>query len=357
MAGALVFSGALAALPVVLLFLAWRRGGARAALVFLLALLAACGLGEATLRALGLGVPGRPEWLEPLRRGSPSESAYWPDSELVYTYPSDPRGYFDAQGRVVGHVNSLGLRGADCTLEPVSGRTRIAMLGDSFTLGIGVRDEDTLPARLERELGADRHEVLDFGVSATDTLEQVAYLEGYVLRFRPRVVVLVFFLNDTERGSTIDYLTRPHVLVAARRRSWLLNLVVGRLERAALRDDMLENYREGYTPDSPAWRAVRDALAHAHELCEARGVELVLAIHPVLVDLARGSYPFADIHATVRAFCEQQAIPVVDLYEALADRRASELWVHPNDQHPNERCDALTARYLAERLRSGLLPR
>jgi lysophospholipase L1-like esterase len=355
MDGGLLPIGAATALLLALPVVALRRGG-RAFVACLSSLALALLLAEGLLRILGAGVPGRAEWLEPLRLGSPAESAYWPGGELVYSYPSDPRGTFDAAGRVVGQVNSLGLRGTECDLAPTPGRTRVAVLGDSFTLGIGVRDADTLPAQLEAALGPQRSEVLNFGVSATDTLQQVQYLEGYVLRFDPRVVVLVFFLNDTERSSTMRYLTEPRALVGLRRHSHLLELLVASLERPLLRGPMEAHYREGYSEKSEPWRAVREALLHARDLLAQRGIAFAVAIHPVLIDLAPDDYPFEDIHATVRAFCEDAGIPVVDLHAALAGERAADLWVHPNDRHPNERANRLSAAHLAAFLqREGLV--
>jgi len=357
MDGGPILTTALTTLFLALLALAWWRLERRAFWIALGSALIACLAAEGVLRVAGVGVPGPAEWLEPLRLGPPTESAYWPDAELVYSYPTDPRGYFDADGRVLGRVNSLGLRGGECRLEPTPGRTRIALVGDSFTLGIGVQDEDTLPAQLERALGTAEFEVLNFGVSATGTVEQVQYLEGFVLRFAPQVVVLVFFLNDTEREATMRYLTQPRAFATLRRGSYLLNAVVGRIERAQLRGQMLRHYREGYEDQNPAWRTVRDEIVRARALLDERGVELVVAIHPVLVDLQPGRYPFAGIHAKVRDWCAGRGIAVVDLHDALSGQRASELWVHPNDKHPNERANHRSAEHLAAFLRDVVLER
>src|SRR5262245_36764780 len=49
-------------------------------------------------------------------------------------------------------INSLGYRGADIPLRKAQDEYRILMIGDSFTFGDYVNDEDTLPAQLERIL-------------------------------------------------------------------------------------------------------------------------------------------------------------------------------------------------------------
>jgi hypothetical protein len=153
------------------------------------------------------------------------------------------------------------------------------------------------------------------------------------------------------------YLTEPRALVGLRRYSHLLELLVASLERPLLRGPMEAHYREGYSEQSEPWLAVREALLRARDLLDERGIAFAVAIHPVLVDLAPGRYPFEDIHATVRSFCKDAGIPVVDLHEALSGERAAELWVHPNDRHPNERSNRLSAEHLAAFLkREGLVP-
>lgn len=339
------------AAPLCVAALAWRflprRAFALLASSFVLALLA----GEIALRATGRANPVRAQWLEPLSDGTAGGSAYQPGGELVYRYPTDPRGYFGADGEVRGSINALGYRGAERPLARTEGLARIAVLGDSFTLGIGVRDEDTLPARLEAALQGV--EVLNFGVSASDTVEQVRYLQGYVARFRPDLVLIVFFLNDAERAATMDFLTRPRALVGLREHSFLLNGVVGVLERALSREAMRGHYLDGYASDAPGWLRAREALREAREHCARGGARLALAVHPILVDL--DAYPFAPIHATLLEFCAAERIPAVDLLPAFAGLDARELWVHENDQHPNELAHALSAGVLADFLRRAAL--
>ena len=114
-----------------------------------LASLATLVVGEALCRALDLGVVERVEWSESRAADEPEGLLYEPGSELVYAYPDNPRGYFDDANRVVGAINSRGFRGPEPAPDKPPETERIAVVGDSFVLGIGVRDEDTLPACME----------------------------------------------------------------------------------------------------------------------------------------------------------------------------------------------------------------
>lgn len=326
---------------------AMRRLPRRANIALALGVLAALVGGELALRGLGLAHPARAEWLEPQLATDGTTPAYAAGGELVYRYPTNPRGYFDANGEVRGTINALGYRGPLRPRERTPGVARIALLGDSFALGIGVRDEDTLSALLERRL--EGVEVLDFGVSSADTVDEVRYLTGYVSEFAPDLALIVFFPNDAERAPTMEYLTRPRALPELRKRSFLLHAAVSLLERVLSRGAMRRHYLEGYEPTSPGWLRAREALRGARDHCARAGMRLAVAVHPILVDL--DDSPFAPIHAAVLDFCASEGIPAVDLAPALAGERDRDLWVHPNDRHSNERCNRLTAARLAEFVR------
>ena len=74
-------------------------------------------------------------------------------------------------------VNSYGMRDLEILLSKPDGVCRIAVLGDSFTMGSGVRLSETYVKILERLLNADsgrsRFEVLNFGVAGYDFEREV----------------------------------------------------------------------------------------------------------------------------------------------------------------------------------------
>ncbi len=97
------------------------------------------------------------------------------------------------------NTNSIGLRGTtEFALEKDPGRLRIAILGDSFTFGDEVRDDETYPSVLARRLAPA--EVMNFGVHGYGHDQMLLLLREKVLDHRPDVVVLGFLRDDMERN-------------------------------------------------------------------------------------------------------------------------------------------------------------
>ena len=90
--------------------------------------------------------------------------------------------------------NAWGFRGPIPAPNPASGITRIILIGDSQTEGLQVRYEETygevLRRNLERMLPYRRFEVVNLGVSAYGTHQEVLMLRRYGARVRPCWVVL-----------------------------------------------------------------------------------------------------------------------------------------------------------------------
>jgi hypothetical protein len=95
--------------------------------------------------------------------------------------------------------NAQGFRGTrDTTLAKAAGVTRILVLGDSFTFGEEVGDEDTYARQLESLL--PETEVLNLGVHGYGHDQMLLYLREVGLRYQPDVVLLGFLPDDMERN-------------------------------------------------------------------------------------------------------------------------------------------------------------
>jgi len=84
--------------------------------------------------------------------------------------------------------------------RPARGTIRIAALGDSFTFGDGVNDDETYPVVLERNLHERNWpvEVINAGVPGRGTGEEALYYDEYVSDFHPNIVILGVVGNDPD---------------------------------------------------------------------------------------------------------------------------------------------------------------
>lgn len=101
------------------------------------------------------------------------------------------------------HLNSIGFRDIDRSLDVDEGVGRILIVGDSYTVGVGINNpEGRFGEQLEDKLneGTSRHwEVINASRADTHTLEHIEFLRR-MLEYQPELVVLVYVFND------IDYL-------------------------------------------------------------------------------------------------------------------------------------------------------
>jgi GDSL-like Lipase/Acylhydrolase family len=88
-----------------------------------------------------------------------------------------------------------GLRGKDRPYAKPAGVSRILVLGDSFVDGFSVPVESRVSEVLESRLGP-KTEVVNLGVSAYSTDQELLMLESEGWKYQPDLVVLFFYYND-----------------------------------------------------------------------------------------------------------------------------------------------------------------
>lgn len=103
-------------------------------------------------------------------------------------------------------INSKGYRGSEFDLSK-NGRFRVLTIGDSFTLGIGVEDDESYPARMEKILTNDNHlkgiEIVNAGFAAGFSPDTYyLYLKERGLKLQPDLILIGFFIgNDIDHGT------------------------------------------------------------------------------------------------------------------------------------------------------------
>jgi hypothetical protein len=303
---------------------------------------------------------------------------------LLDAYPSNPRGYFDLDLREAAARERF-LRLAPVRYDAIARRTpyaiecrynhlrfrerepgprspaifRLAVVGDSFTEGQGVREADTLPRRLEAVLNASgrgQWEVVNCGRRAANFPELTAIFSA-CLAYDPDVVVYGMVLNDPDRSPEFEarqsYLN-DWILTNSEDRGdeppaplRLLAFTEGRWEKLRVDRASVRWYRDLFgEANRDGWARTEAAIESMDRQMTARGGRLLIALWPLLVDLGP-AYPFADVHASVHRFAAAAGVPCLDLRPALAAHTASSLWVHEVDHHPNETAHRLAAEALA----------
>jgi lysophospholipase L1-like esterase len=316
-------------------------------------------------------------------------------TRLLDCYPSDPRGYFEVDLRepatleryrrlglkrleriasraphcVEVRYNSRGYRGPEPG-PPRPGVTRVAVLGDSFTEGQGVREGDAYPAALQALLEAaqpGRWEVLNCGRRAADLPELAAEFEK-VLTLQPDLVLYAMVPNDPERDAELaarrqaldDLIQDRNQMRLARRHAalgWsdsrLLGFVRDRLETRRITAESTRFYRDLFgAANRGGWARTQARIRAMDRAMRQRGGRFLLVSWPLLVGL-EGRYPFEAAWAELARFCAAAGILRHDLLPALRGRPDASLWVHEVDRHPNERAHRLAAESLAAALAAG----
>ena len=311
-----------------------------------------CLLLEGAVRALKLAPPPWPVLAGQATRPTEDRVLKFenkPDAIRTITYVDAP----GAEPRVVTMTtNRHGLRGqAEVRVGKAPGTFRIACVGDSYTYGHGVDDDDTWPYQLSTLLRADADEssveVINFGVSAYDTVQEVHQIRTKVLDFAPDLVLLGWFFNDTSvhGGAGADRREMPFLVRTLSRknegwikelrdRSHFAELVCRRVYRHSFQQYFVATRTDTYDAETRGWQRATKALGNAKKLLDKRGVPFLLVLFPTLYRDGDhlGSH---EAYEKVKAFCRDISLPTLDLEPEFLDEELSSLWVHYTDDHPN----------------------
>jgi hypothetical protein len=100
-------------------------------------------------------------------------------------------------------INAYGFRGDFPSPDAAKRRPRVAVLGDSFTFGLGVEDDRTFVALLARAVAS--HEHLNFAVPGYSPDQSLLQFDEQVAAFAPDEIWLALYLGNDAVDVGLDY--------------------------------------------------------------------------------------------------------------------------------------------------------
>jgi lysophospholipase L1-like esterase len=276
-----------------------------------------------------------------------------PYSQFEITYDSNPRGYFDAANNGLTYqLNQYGLRGSDFPSTKPTGQRRVLVLGDSFTFGEGVRWPDTFTVQLETLLRAETGldvAVLNAGIPAWSTSDEIAYLAAKGITFEPDLIVVVYVLNDADYAAGLDLWNafRAQYEKRSLRGSYLASFVYATIGQQTAARRYINDLVASAAEEQAAWQRSFEFLRAGQRGAAQIEANYMVAVFPFMYQLDE-TYPFRPLHDLVTDYTTQNNIPTLDLLDAFTGESYQSLWVHPSDQHPNEQAHAIAAQALAQ---------
>jgi lysophospholipase L1-like esterase len=306
----------------------------------------------------------------------------------------------------VQRVNNLGMRGEDRSVEKRPNTIRIVTLGDSFTMGKGVEDDETFSVGIERILN-DRLaacssgltvEVLNGGVDSYAPILSYIQLKRDIAPLKPDLIIHNLDVSDLVQEAAYrqiaEYSADGEILgvpqrdvreqsLTDRARTWvekhlfLTRLLFYYANRAfgfkdlAVRDvvtqasfEVAAHTLQGDTVDrDKQWADLFDSIGKLRELTARIGADYLLTTYPWGHQVndrewMPGRYGFMPEGASasdvswqrVRAFASANDIPYLDLLPAFRAYQGDAPLYFEYDNHLTVRGHELMARSLADHL-------
>jgi len=237
-------------------------------------------------------------------------------------------------------LNGWGLRGGQVAAHP---SRRILFLGGSITLGWGVKEEDTVTARVQKILREQEPdvEVLNGGVGNYNAERYVERFFTELKDLHPTDIVVHYFVRDAEKleaGGGNALLRNSELAVT-------LWIAATRLSEKTGESSLTQHYANVYREDQPGFVEMKSSLRKLADYTKANGIRIYLAMTPDVHNLKQ--YQLGFIHEMVKHIAEEDGYQYIDLLPAFGGLSPEDVWAMPGDPHPNALGHELMAKAIA----------
>jgi lysophospholipase L1-like esterase len=247
------------------------------------------------------------------------------------------------------HLNNLKARdNIDYQYKVIQGKRRITFIGDSFTIGHGVKDVDERFANLIRKNNPE-FEIHVMAANGMETIDQLDMVKSLVTQgYQFDLVILAYNLNDisyllpetNELYNRVD--AHQKSLGFFGNNSYLINLLQARSFAKA--NSGVGNYYDYLVPSyfNEYWTQQRQNLLELKATIEQARGKLGVVTFPFFTQLNR-NYQFTKAHEQLNQFWKSKNVHYLDLFPIYQQYSDEEVIVNERDPHPNEFAHKLAA--------------
>ena len=287
------------------------------------------------------------------------------EADLEYTVDPDilwhfvPNQHLKQPHRGIEYViNSHGLRCPDFPLKKPEGERRILTIGDSVTFGYNVPEGKAYPNLLQKYLYERFPDVpvrmINGGVNAYSTREELMFLRRNGIMYEPDVVIVGFVLNDISQISRQHYLEEfgeqltknplRNKLKDARELLEMSHFVgfvsrftktigarlKGRRGKGTHNEQRALHYRDLIYIEKveieEGWKVGMEELGEMAALLREHGVEMVLVSFPARLQLEEVPTPDKP-QKRLKEFCESHGVVFLDLLPTFLENKGIGLYL------------------------------
>lgn len=194
---------------------------------------------------------------------------------------------------------------------------RVLALGDSCTFGVGVDDDETWPAQLERLLrdrGVDA-EVINAGVPGYTAFQGKRFLETRGIGLEPDLVIATFGFNDTDTGMPYPDGETARMLAMSRFGETLMRSRVAYGMRTIV-DRITHPARAPAGRPRLSEAEFYEALDEIRKLSRDSGADLLVAVWPYEAQIRERAPDLVRYQIPAARFCIEREVDGVNLVSA-----------------------------------------
>lgn len=200
---------------------------------------------------------------------------------------------------------------------------RVAVVGDSYSMGDGVAAEETYHAQAEKQLQQNgaRCELLNFGISGYSLIEYREEILRQVVQFEPDEILIGFCAYNDHLQPGVDYtppLFRPQSQANQFWNSWFWRWVQTFRTKSDLRELRYTEAQKKY---------ITEQLKELKAICKARGIRLSL--------IYLGITYTPELSVFMQKACASEGIAFRNGTVAFKNLNFHDYILGPLDSHPN----------------------